>query len=486
MLKGIDVSSYQSSSYSTTGLSFVGIKVTEGLGYVNSKWVAQRATARSAGLVTIFYHYPHIANSASAEADYFLAQINLAPGDIICLDWEWYGQSVTDAQARAYKDAWISRVRAKAPGHKVIVYCDRNSWLNVDTDSNAGDGLWIADYVTAGQPRIQAKWVIHQYSDTPQDMDVANFATMADLKAWANASTPAPSPAPSPKPTPAPSTPQWQKLLDHVMSVPEQVYEHWTAAVGWDNVTAWGTEYGEQGVPWCVIWDWCMFHDQGLDGIVPKTDNVTAFTTWAKARGQWSEYPSVGAWVNFDNGGHTEIVTGFDDQHIFTKGGNSIQTGATDSGQGNGVWSHSELRRATRVVGYFAPRFPDNVCPPTADPNDPRGGKAVTSYTPPETDMPLTDADVQKVATASAMAVLSYKNADAAKKNPALPDVYGYIAGTNGAVASLTAQVGALSGAITALTKAGGITAEQVQAAATAGAKAALDELAAALGKAGA
>ena len=99
-----------------------------------------------------------------------------------------------------------------------------------------------------------------------------------------------------------------------------------------------------------------------------------------------------------------------------------------------------------------------------------------------EADMPLTDADVQKVVHG----VLGYKNADALKKNPQLPDVYGYIAGTNGAVASLTAQVGALSGAIAALTKAGGITAEQVQAAAAAGAKAALDELAAALGKAGA
>ena len=479
MLKGIDVSSYQSSSYSTAGLSFVGIKVTQGLSYVNPKWVSQRATARAAGLVTIFYHYPTITNSPAAEADYFLSQINLAAGDVLCLDWEWYGQTATNQQARDYKDAWIARVKAKAPGHKVIVYADRNSWLNVDTDSNAGDGLWIADYVTAGQPRIKAKWVIHQYSDTPQDMDVADFATMADLKAWANAS--APSPAPAPKPTPTPSAPQWQKLLDHVLSVPEQVYEHWTAAVGWDNVTTWGAEYGEQGVPWCVIWDWCMFHDVGLDGIVPKTDNVTDFTTWAKARGRWSLFPSVGAWVNFDNGGHTEIVTGFDGQHVFTKGGNSIQSGAQDNGQGNGVWSHSELRTATRVTGYFAPHFPDGHCPPTADPNDPRGGKAVPSYTP-EADMPLTDADVQKVVSG----VLGYKNADALKKNPKLPDVYGYIAGTNGAVASLTAQVGALSGAITALTKAGGITAEQVQAAAEAGAKAALDELAAALGKAGA
>ncbi|MFI1166582.1 glycoside hydrolase family 25 protein [Streptomyces sp. NPDC020801] len=188
MLKGIDVSSYQSTSYSTTGMSFVGIKVTEGLTYVNPKWTGQRATARAAGLVTIFYHYPHIANSAAAEADHFLAQINLQPGDVLCLDWEWYGQNVTDAQARAYKDAWIARVRSKAPGHKVIVYADRNSWLNVDTDSNCGDGLWIADYVTAGQPRITAAWRFHQYSDSPLDQDVANFATAAELKTWAGVS----------------------------------------------------------------------------------------------------------------------------------------------------------------------------------------------------------------------------------------------------------------------------------------------------------
>ena len=69
MLHGIDVSSYQSSSYSTSGLSFVFVKVTEGLSYVNPKWVAQRTTARKAGLVTGFYHYPHITNSPITEAD---------------------------------------------------------------------------------------------------------------------------------------------------------------------------------------------------------------------------------------------------------------------------------------------------------------------------------------------------------------------------------------------------------------------------------
>ncbi|MFH8336976.1 GH25 family lysozyme [Streptomyces sp. AM6-12] len=191
-IKGIDVSSYQATDYSTAGLSFVGIKVTEGLSYVNPHWAGQRATARTAGLVTIFYHYPHIANSATAEADYFLSQIKLAPGDVLALDWEWYGQNVTDQQARAYKTAWLAHVKAKAPGHRVIMYCDRSVWTTVDTDSNAGDGLWIADYVAAGKPRIKAKWLFHQYSSNPVDQDVASFATVADLKAWANPTAPKP------------------------------------------------------------------------------------------------------------------------------------------------------------------------------------------------------------------------------------------------------------------------------------------------------
>lgn len=468
MLKGIDVSSYQGSTPDLSGLDFVFIKVTEGLGYVSPKWVSQRQAARARGVVTGFYHYPNISNSAVAEADHFLSQINLAAGDLLVLDWEWYGQNVTDAQARAYKDAWLAYVKAKVPGHKVGIYADTGNWKNVDQNSNCGDFLWIADYTTAGQPRVQHPWTFHQWSDQPQDEDVANFASVADLKAWAGSSAPAPG-----------GPPQWQKLLDHVLAVPEGVYEHWNATSGWDNHTVWGVEFGEDGVPYCVIGLWDEYHECGLDSIVPKTDNVTAFANWAQQHGEWTEWPSVGAWADFGAGAHAEVVIGFTATTVTTKGWNSIQTGATDSGQGNGVWVHTNPRSVP--TGYVAPRFPDGVCPPTANPHDPRGGTAVTSYTP-EIDMPLTDADAQKVA----QAVLTYKNPGALKANPKLPDVYGYIAGTNGAVASLTAQVGALSGAIAALARDGGLPLAQVQAAAQAGARAALDELAAALGKAGA
>ncbi|MEV0095531.1 peptidoglycan-binding domain-containing protein [Streptomyces sp. NPDC050738] len=173
---------------------------------------------------------------------------------------------------------------------------------------------------------------------------------------------------------------QWRRLVDHVVAVPEQIYETWTSSEGWNNMTRFGKEYGENGVSWCVIFNWDMYHDVGLDAVVPKVDNVTVFSDWAKKRGQWSGYPSVGAWVNLGGGAHTELVVGFDADTVFTKGGNSVRAGAADNGQGNGVWSHATPRRSARVVGYFAPHFPDGQCPPTADPSDARGGRAVASW----------------------------------------------------------------------------------------------------------
>lgn len=255
------------------------------------------------------------------------------------------------------------------------------------------------------------------------------------------------------------SVPQWRQLVDHVMAVPERIYETWNSTDGWDNHTQFGRQFGEDGYSWCVMWDWDMYSDVGLAAVVPKLDNVSAFSEWAQKRGQWSEYPSIGAWVNFSDGAHTELVVGFDDTNVYTKGGNSVQAGSTDNGQGNGVWQHTTARRAKKVVGYFAPRFPDGICPPTADPDDPRGGKAITTWrwagaatpTPePEADMPLTPTDLAAVANAvwskqmtspvsggkySAEVFLSYGDSNFAKLGAQL-------AATQAAVTSLATALG--------------------------------------------
>ncbi|MFE9448254.1 glycoside hydrolase family 25 protein [Streptomyces sp. NPDC006739] len=497
MLKGIDVSSYQSSAYSTAGLAFVGIKVTEGLSYVNSKWVAQRATARAAGLVTIFYHYPHIGNSPAAEADYFLSQIALVPGDVLCLDWEWYGQTVTDAQARAYKDAWLAYVKAKVPGHKVGVYADTSSWKNVDTNSNCGDFLWIADYVTAGQPRVSHAWTFHQYSDSPQDEDVANFATADALKAWAGmAGGGSGGGSTGAEIYPGASKAHWYSSAypGDPMQVNTIVW-HSTETTALPDYSGGSIAPTLTAVPdfaaQRLVWYQHFAFDESARALVHAAGQMATNTlncaqveivgtcdpathaTWAKAGTPHLYMSELPDWAIRDLNAFAHWAH---DQHGVPLTSGLAWKPYPASYGNNGV-------RMTAAAWSAFKGHCGHQHVPENDHGDP-GQFPIAQIL--EADMPLTDADVNKVV----MGVLTYRNADAAKKDPNLPDVYGYIAGTNGAVASLTAQVGALSGAITALTadvtKAGGLTAEQVQAAAEAGAKAALDELAAALGKAGA
>jgi GH25 family lysozyme M1 (1,4-beta-N-acetylmuramidase) len=194
MIHGIDVSAYQSETYSTAGIDFVIVKATEGLSYVNPRLSAQTKRARDAGLVVGFYHYPHMANDPIAEANYFLKQALLHPGDIVVFDWEGYdaaNQGVPKSRQVAYRDAWMKYVKSKLPSHKVGMYCNTDYWLNVDKTSNCGDFLWIATGgKPAGQPGIDYAWTIHQYSTAGGiDHDVANFADRAALAAWAAGTT---------------------------------------------------------------------------------------------------------------------------------------------------------------------------------------------------------------------------------------------------------------------------------------------------------
>ncbi|WP_328356571.1 glycoside hydrolase family 25 protein [Streptomyces sp. NBC_00445] len=183
MLRGIDVSSYQSSAYDTDGLSFVFIKATEGRSYVNPKLAAQTKRGRDAGLVVGFYHFLWPGN-LTAQAEYFVKHAPEKGSDILAVDWETTGDGTHASNAE--KDRFIRKVKELRPNHRVILYCNRNFWLNIDTTSYAGDGLWIADYVAAGKPRIQAKWRFHQYTSNPIDKNVADFESKAALRAWAD------------------------------------------------------------------------------------------------------------------------------------------------------------------------------------------------------------------------------------------------------------------------------------------------------------
>lgn len=184
MIKGIDVSDYQGTGYSTSGSDFVIVKATEGRSYINPKQTAQAKRARDAGCVVGFYHFLWPGN-IEAQAEYFVKNCASVEGDPLFVDWE--NTSSGTRASGTEKDAFIRAVqRLRGSTHRVGLYCNRDFWLNRDTTSFAGDALWIADYNgRPGSPGIKSDWLIHQYTSTPIDTNVARFADRAAMRKWA-------------------------------------------------------------------------------------------------------------------------------------------------------------------------------------------------------------------------------------------------------------------------------------------------------------
>ncbi|MFJ4434613.1 GH25 family lysozyme [Streptomyces sp. NPDC088923] len=208
MITGQDWASYQPASPSTKDIDFAIIKASEGTSYTNPRMNGQAATARSAGLIVGFYHFL-LPGNVQAQAEYFVKQAASVEYDLLVCDWE---SSTAGSPTCAEKDAFLRAVqKLRGSNHRVLLYCNRDFWLNRDTTSFAADGLWIAEYNgRPGTPSIKAPWVIHQYTSSPVDTNVANFATRAELRAWArkgdggdgqeHEAEPKPAPAPKPKP----------------------------------------------------------------------------------------------------------------------------------------------------------------------------------------------------------------------------------------------------------------------------------------------
>lgn len=177
-ITGVDVSSYQSPTYPTSGLAFSIVKATEGTGYDNPNYAAQVACARAGGLVVGHYHYLD-GTDAPAEFTHFAAVAKVGAGDIVALDWE------ATAATAAARDAWLSAAQTAYPHNRVILYCDVEFWDSEDPTHSAADGLWIADYNGGTEPGITWAWRFWQYSSANgMDHSYGNFETLGALVDW--------------------------------------------------------------------------------------------------------------------------------------------------------------------------------------------------------------------------------------------------------------------------------------------------------------
>jgi GH25 family lysozyme M1 (1,4-beta-N-acetylmuramidase) len=190
-ITGLDVSADQPNTIPLNGQSFLFVKATEGHSYTNPLQGEQVGQARPLPVVLGFYHFLWPGN-IQLQAEYFVTNAQSVPGDILMCDWE---RTEAGTQATgAEKDDFLGAVQDLRPDHQVGLYTNLYSWKSLDTTSDAGDGLWIADPSSPpGRPDIKAPWVFHQYSAAGGlDRNVANFASLAALRGWARAKLPAP------------------------------------------------------------------------------------------------------------------------------------------------------------------------------------------------------------------------------------------------------------------------------------------------------
>lgn len=181
MLKGTDISAYQSSIPSG---DFCIMKATEGTTYVDSpfasRWAQFRTSSSVKGMLRGAYHFAHPANNPVTEANFFLGVVRsagLASGDVLALDFE-SSDGMSAAHCSTWAQTWCSHV-ASSVGYKPIVY----TFLSFAESGNCAGlsnyHLWIADPSSpAGSPRVPSPWstwVIHQYgSPGGVDQDIFN------------------------------------------------------------------------------------------------------------------------------------------------------------------------------------------------------------------------------------------------------------------------------------------------------------------------
>lgn len=218
MLKGVDLSHWQSDFEAFNSVDFAIIKATEGVGYVDPACDKLYQKAKKAGKLLGVYHFarPDLNNSAIAEADWFIKNIQgYLREAILVLDWE-SGYLGNVAWAKAFLD----RVQEKT-GIKALLYASRSpiNSFNWSSVANADYGLWVADYGAntgseGNKPNV--KWwpfyILWQYTSRGRvagyggNVDLNNFYGDAEVwRKYATSSKTAPKPA-DPEPTPAKKT----------------------------------------------------------------------------------------------------------------------------------------------------------------------------------------------------------------------------------------------------------------------------------------
>lgn len=201
-LSGIDVSHYQGNvnwgAVKSAGVAFAIAKATEGTGTVDQCFNVNWEKIKAAGLIRGAYHFFHASQDAKRQAQNFLNVVTIGEGDLpAVLDIE-ISDNVSGPSIISGITTWLTMVE-QGTGRKPIIYTNPSFWNSYMNDAFGAYPLWVANYTTAGSPRLPNgwdRWLFWQYSQTgrlagvPGNVDMDRFSgTVEDLQAFVNGST---------------------------------------------------------------------------------------------------------------------------------------------------------------------------------------------------------------------------------------------------------------------------------------------------------
>lgn len=160
--RGIDVSHHQPtvdwSAVRASGVSFAGIKATEGLTYVDPKLKTNREGSRAQGFkLGLYYHFAR-PGSAKAQAEHLFRAVGpLAPNERFVLDFEEGSPIITPARTLAWIEEFLTALRQP----RAILYTSARVWKmfgNPDWSAAPYVDLWLPRYNSTEEPEIPKPW----------------------------------------------------------------------------------------------------------------------------------------------------------------------------------------------------------------------------------------------------------------------------------------------------------------------------------------
>ena len=199
---GIDVSKWQSTidwpSVKADGVVFAIVRVSDGTQNLDEQFAANWQGTKAAGIIRGPYQYFRPAQSATAQAELFVTQIEQAggfeSGDLPGVIDVETTDGVSESDAIQAVQTWIDYVESHT-GRRPIIYTGSYFWDDNVVGNNFSDyPLWTAHYTSAACPLVSDAWdhwTFWQYTSSGSvsgisgnvDEDVFD-GSLADLEAF--------------------------------------------------------------------------------------------------------------------------------------------------------------------------------------------------------------------------------------------------------------------------------------------------------------